>query len=279
MKRELIGPEGVALSFPLASRMSRAMAFFVDIGIIMATTGVLGLLALLATVGVQRLEPLAGTLVAGFVIRYAYFAYFEHRWHGSTPGKRLFRLKVVSRDGAPLDGDAIIARNMMRDVEFFLPLMLLAAPQVVSGSAPLWLAFPTLLWIVVMAAMPLLNRDRARAGDLLGNTLVIELPRAPAPTFDTARTRTGSPLFSKANLEIYGEHELEELARILRITKDSPADQQPLELIAKTIRNKVGYDGPELPPEEFLQAFYTAQRAHLEQKLLLGYRKADKHSA
>ena len=52
-----------------------------------------------------------------------------------------------------------------------------------------------------------------------------------------------------------------------------------LVLVAQTIARKVHYRGPEPSqiPLQFLKAFYRAQRAELEQRLLYGKRVASKY--
>src|SRR5262249_18519059 len=123
-RRNIITPEGVALPVELGSRSERAAAFLIDLLIITACFIALGLLA-----GAAGLIGFGGShsgltmwvwivlLLGWFVVRSFYFALFELRWQGSTPGKRIFRLRVIDRAGGALAADAVIARNLMREVE------------------------------------------------------------------------------------------------------------------------------------------------------------------
>ncbi len=49
----------------------------------------------------------------------AYFTLLEARWNGQTLGKRLLRLRVVRADGAPLDLNTVLIRNVLRLVDGF----------------------------------------------------------------------------------------------------------------------------------------------------------------
>jgi hypothetical protein len=43
------------------------------------------------------------------------------------------------------------------------------------------------------------------------------------------------------------------------------------------VREKLGWEGPDVPDDRFLDAFYAALRGRLERRLLFGRRRADKH--
>ena len=66
------------------------------------------------------------------------------------------RLRVIARDGGPLTSDMIIARNLMRELELFLPLSMLIAPEVFFPNPVGWAALPGLLWVFVFALMQFL---------------------------------------------------------------------------------------------------------------------------
>ena len=62
--------------------------------------------------------------------------------------------------------------------------------------------------------------------------------------------------------------------RILRISKPSQ------HLVADRIRRKIGWTrAPGDSDGAFLQDYYAALRKHLESRLLMGQRRADKHHA
>lgn len=275
----LLAPEGTELSFPLASVGERAVAYMLDVllsQLILVFFVVLGL----ASAAITTSEHMLALVILGvFMIRHGYFLFFETRFQGSTPGKRVLGLRVVSRDGAQLGLDAIVARNVMRDLEVFLPVALLVAPEAAIGRAPAWLAYPAIAWILVIALLPVITRERTRAGDLVAGTVVVRVPRV-ALSRDEARGTRGERLrFTREQLSIYGEHELETLAGLLRSYEAEKADDDDLRVVAEAIARRIAWEGdePQRTPGTFLRAFYRDQRTELERALVLGRRIADKH--
>lgn len=281
----LVSPEGVPLSFDLATLSERVFAFSIDMSIVLFATVLLGIVGAFLSIGIGFSEPMGLAMVGIFVFRHSYFAFFEVHWHGSTPGKRLLSIKVVSRDGAGLSTESIVARNLLRDMELFLPLMALLAPSQFVGDAPWWLFVPASGWCLLFFAMPLLSKDRTRAGDLAGGTVVVRIPKAELVVDQAGRASMppASPeleplLFTHAQLSIYGEHELETLADLIHKADAGRADVHDLGVVAKAIARKIEYGGhePGWDAERFLRAFYKQQRAALEKQLLFGKRKASK---
>lgn len=283
---ELESPEAVVLRFPLAELVARGTAFVIDLALILAATTIV-ILACSMFAGLTGLaEPVAVMLVGMFLVRHFYFVFFEVFWHGATPGKRLMNLRVISRDGSGLSVDAVVTRNLVRDIELFVPLTILAVPEQVFGEVPEWLWIPAALWMLVIALLPVLTRERTRAGDLAGGTVVVRVPRAPLLADEAARASLApaSPqsetiALTAQQLAIYGERELEVLADLIRNIDEGRASEDDQARIARTIAKKIGYDGPEprLEPTRFLTTFYKLQRAALEKRLLFGKRKASKH--
>ena len=278
--RRIVTPEGVALGVTLADRGSRAAAFLVDVLLIMA--GVVGLVLAgwLLTAAISG-WGLAVAMLGFFVLRNFYFSFFELRGRGVTPGKRLLRLRVIDRGGGPLRPDAVVARNLMREIEVFVPLSLLATPQL-TGDAAIAQAL-LILWAAIFVLMPFLNRDRLRLGDLVGGTMVIAVPRAALASDIAGASPSGAAKasgrhgFSDAQLEIYGIYELQTLEGVLRRT--DPQSASARREIARRIQARIGWEGEALPSDadRFLEDFYIAQRAPLERKLLFGVRRKDKH--
>ena len=278
--RLIVSPEGVPLRFVVARAGDRAAAFVAD-----ACLLGLGLVVLpLAILPVGLASPswaAAVWFVATFAWRQGYFLWFEARWHGATPGKRWLGLRVIDCDGGALTTDALFARNLTREVEVVLPLVALAAPQAIFGHVPGVVMLLGLAWLGVFACLPLLNQDRLRVGDLLAGTMVVRAPRAfllpdvarvARPTADEDAPLT----FTPAQLDIYGIYELQVLEEVLR---ERAGDAVGLEEVADRIRRKIGWDAranPDVSDLAFLRAFYAAQRARLEGRLLLGERRERK---
>jgi len=279
-------PEGVVLDLRLADLGDRASAFLVDGAIVVAASLALWLTgSWLASVLPGRGFVIALTMVAVFLLQSFYFVVFELRWQGATPGKRWQRLRVISRDGGPLTAGMVFARNVTRQVETTIPLILLLSPRALTPDAPAWGALGALVWALALLSFPLLNRHRARLGDLAAGTLVIVEPAVELEP-DLARfageeNRPEERIkFSRRQLEIYGNKELQVLETVLR-REPTQETERLVRTVALKVRRKIGWetppemDGPP-HPRRFLVAFYSAQRAHLEHAMLLGRAREEK---
>jgi len=271
---ELLTPEGVVLPLQVATAGERIGALLLDL--FFQGLGTLAVALAIARVASGELA-LASVLLVVFLVRNFYFSWFEIGWQGRTPGKRILRIRVVDRRGGPLRAEAVLARNLTREVELFLPLAALGAAGSLFPGAPGVAQLVAVSWAVVFGLLPLFNRQRLRVGDLLAGTLVVVQPEprllpdlaavAPGPP-------AGEPLFTEEQLDAYGIFELQVLEDLLREGGPGRAERQAA--VAARIRQKVGWEGG-LGDAEFLARYYAALRARLEGKMLLGKRKADKH--
>jgi len=276
-RREVVTPEGVPLSFEVALAGDRLAAFLLDLlAILLLVVLVTGPALFLAARGVFETDlVLAVALLAGFLIRTFYFAFFELTWQGRTPGKRRLRLRAVEARGGPLGAEAIIARNLTREMELFLPLVALLAPQALFPEAPGWTRLGALGWMVLFGFLPLFNRDRLRVGDLVAGTVVIRTPGAVL-LGDLAAAHAATELaFADAQLDVYGVYELQVLEGVLR-ERGRPGSAEALRTVAEKIRARIGWEGPPGADAPFLEAFYAALRGRLERRLLFGKRRAHK---
>ncbi|MCC6555687.1 MAG: RDD family protein [Polyangiaceae bacterium] len=276
-------PEHVSLPFEVAPLSARFLALLIDALVISGVLLALGLVALafFLMVGADGGAYIGALLlVAGFLVRNFYFAFCELRWEGRTVGKRAQGIRVIARDGGGLTADMVFARNLTRDLELFMPAIVLMFPEAVLGGASGWVRGLCALWLLVLALLPFFNRHRARMGDLVAGTVVVVTPRAtlmPDLVATVARPERRAPelVFTNAQLDIYGIEELQVLEDVLRGEVTTSVDLY--ESIAERIQRKIGWDrSRRVPAEAFLRAFYEAQRARLEQKMLLGKRQERK---
>jgi uncharacterized RDD family membrane protein YckC len=284
LKRDVVTPEGVLLGFTLARPGDRAAAFLLDaliiIGVGVALVLAVAFFGLLAGASAFLILLILST----FFLRSFYFTWFECRWQGATPAKRLLGLRVIDRSGGPLTADAVFARNLMREIEVFIPLAVFLAPEAVWPGVPAWVRLLAGVWLGLLALLPFFNRDHLRVGDIVGGTMVVRAPRvvlledlsSEAPV-RRAGAEPAAPAFRFTNeqLDLYGIYELQVLEDLLR----RPTPAATLDEVARKIQAKIGWSAA--PGEDlgaFLRAFYTAQRARLEQRLLLGDRRERKRS-
>lgn len=273
LQRGFITPEGVDLRLELGSAGARAAAFMID-GVLMLLVLVAGSIAIGLLIVGSKWDMLAILWLLGFfVLRNGWFVLFEIGRRGATPGKRLLGLRVVARDGGPLTGGAVVARNAMREIEVFLPLSFLAY-QVGGNAADAFLVIFALMWTGILLFFPLFNRDRLRVGDLVGGTWVVQTMQATlAEDIGNAPAAASSQrTFSDAALDLYGVYELQTLEAVLR-----GARPDALATVASTIRQKAGIpdDGDDLG---FLTDYYRALCARLEHRMMLGHRRDNKYA-
>jgi len=294
--RVMITPEGIALPLTLASRGARAGALLLDlafIGVLMIVTtltliwiagGTFNLFARAqapSALGhaIQFLFIL--WIAAMFLFRNAWFLFFELGPRGATPGKRITGIRIAARDangtgGGRLSAEMVIARNLLRDIELFLPAVFLMQAQGGDmGAANL----AATAWFLIFALFPFFNRDRLRAGDIIAGSWVVEAPRRKleeAMSLGEAARGTSAESgatyrFGEAELSVYGEYELQALERVLR-------EGRPQEMtgVHEAICRKIGWDPGAGDERAFLEAYYTQLRARLEANMRMGKRKADK---
>ncbi|WP_245806139.1 RDD family protein [Erythrobacter donghaensis] len=295
----MITPEGLALPVTIAPRASRAGALIIDVMIIV--TGLIIFQMVMQWIAGGLLDSTGFDLEGGetgafefliilfalvvFVTWYGYFLVQELGPRGATLGKRIVGIRVAARGGARLTPEAVIARNLLRDIEIFYPLITLVVLLVMANTGQDigilgWVAAG---WFALFLLFPFFNHDSLRAGDIVAGTWVVDRPRTKlaevlstqgAATANGASEVTGARYdFGEAELSVYGEKELQTLERMLR-------DAQPdaLKAVHAAICRKIGWDPGAGDERAFLEAFYAQLRAKLEGDMRFGKRKADKHS-
>lgn len=144
----LITPERITFRYPLAGPFRRAMAYLIDLAVLV----LLILLGLLVSL-VLALGSAAGGglfLVILFVLRFGYGAVLEGVFNGQTIGKRALGIRVVSVEGVPITGGQAFLRNLLWCFDGALPFAYMPA----------------------LASM-ILTRRFQRLGDLAARTMVI----------------------------------------------------------------------------------------------------------
>lgn len=158
-------PEGVEYDLELAGISPRAGAWVVDF---MIKTGVLWVGLLFVIPFGERLG-MAIVLLVLFVTMWMYHPIFEIWKNGQTPGKMLFNVRVVNRDGTPVGWYGTIVRNLVRVVDL-LPFG----------------------YVTGVMSMIISGRFQ-RLGDLAGDTLVV-YHRGAYATRDLARLPEAEPV-------------------------------------------------------------------------------------
>jgi uncharacterized RDD family membrane protein YckC len=276
-QRQIITPEGVPVTVELADYGERLIALTIDLFFWLLLTLAIFIPIVLAIGTRGGLIAISIALFIGFLVRNLYFVFLELAWRGSTPGKRLVGLRVIDRSGGPLLPSAVVARNLTREIEMFIPLgVLLTWGSAADGSVD-WESLAIAVWLLFFTALPFINRDRMRGGDLIAGTMVIALPKRVLLRDLVERTVKFS--FTEQQLRAYGAFELQVLEELLR-HPDTLDSVLVLNEVCNKIRHKIGWAAPVAPADvvPFLREFYTAERAFLEREQLYGKARPDKHA-
>ncbi len=164
-------PERVELYYTRAQVGNRFLAAGVDHAIQGCMMGAIALTAYIFSAQVERLWAelgnwaIGGAILLAFGIYTGYFVAFETIWNGQTPGKRLFRLRVIREDGRPIRFFEAMARNLVRTAFDSMPVV----------GVP--------LYSVGVVSIFLSSRSK-RVGDYVAGTVVIRESEAKAPTLD-----------------------------------------------------------------------------------------------
>lgn len=284
---EVMPPEGVPLYFEIATFGVRFGAQLVDI--LITFIAAIALLIFFGSIGLSN--PSTMTAIGSmlfFLIRIPYYVVSELLWNGQTLGKRMVKIKVIAADSGSLTAQSLVVRNLMKEAEIFLPGTLLLSLTV---SSPMW-SLISLVWICGVIAVPLFNRRSQRLGDMIAGTFVIHLPK-PILLKDLALSPSVSHVgaskftFLAHQLEHYGAFELQTLEDLLRAdasvynASTAMRRKNTIDAVVKQIRKKIDFADKVQRAEnlEFLQSFYNAQRAFLEQRQLFGDKRANKRHA
>ena len=148
--RGVVTPDAVVLEFELASVGSRSLAQAIDLAVRLGLLYALAFAAGLLGTTVGTTPAIVVAFVGVFLIIFGYPVILEARWNGQTVGKRVFGLRVVTVEGAPVRFRHAAIRSMLQLVDFFLP------PIGVSATC-----------------VALLNRQSQRLGDVFAGTIVL----------------------------------------------------------------------------------------------------------
>ncbi len=274
LRRSLVTPEGIDLNLRIGDAGQRIGAFVIDWLLQIICIG-LFLWAVGWTTLSMGLKESSHIKIIGFLgfflLSNGWFIGFELSPRAATIGKRIMGLRVAARDGGRLTAEAVVARNIMREIEFSAPVrfMLFAA---FAGGADGLLGLFLAVWTGIFLFFPLFNKDRLRAGDLIAGTWVVRTPKRtllPDLSDNDARAHFA---FSDAQLSAYGVKELHVLEQVLRTR-----DRKTMQAVAQRIRRKIDWTSDTFESDEqFLQAYYAGLRARLEQRMLFGHRRKDK---
>jgi uncharacterized RDD family membrane protein YckC len=153
-------PDHVSLRLPVAGLGSRFLALLVDTVIQVAAylLFIFAIVLLFSGVHTASAQPassqfrawtMAILIFLHFLLYWGYFTLFEGFWHGKTPGKHLFKLRVIRDSGRHVTLFESAARNLLRIVD----------------------ALPAFYLVGILCVI--FNARRKRLGDMVAGTLVV----------------------------------------------------------------------------------------------------------
>ncbi|MEY2459310.1 MAG: hypothetical protein QOG30_1140 [Acidimicrobiaceae bacterium] len=148
--RGVVTPDAVVLEFEIASVASRSLAQGMDLLVRFGLVWGLSFIALAFASVAGSTPAVIVSFVGLFFIVFGYPVLLEVRWNGQTVGKRVFGLRVVTVEGAPVRFRHASIRSLLQIVDFILP------PVGVSATF-----------------VALLNRRSQRLGDVFAGTIVL----------------------------------------------------------------------------------------------------------
>jgi uncharacterized RDD family membrane protein YckC len=170
-------PEQVSIRFPIAGMGSRFLAILIDTLLQIAAYVALVLVFILVLSAAPKGGSgelsragekwlVAGLILVHFVMYWGYFTLFEAFWNGQTPGKKLFKIRVIQDSGRQITFFEAMIRNLIRVVDM-LPSFYLVG-------------------VIAMAC----NRRHKRLGDLAAGTLVVHERASEEPIWGGTGPRT-----------------------------------------------------------------------------------------
>ena len=230
-------PEGVPIDLVLAGLGSRFIAAVGD-GAIQGVL-VIALALLFAAMGSNGFAQAAFSILA-FIVLFGYDVAFEVANAGRTPGKMATGLRVLRRDGRPVDFLTSAVRNILRLVDF-LPA-----------------------FYVTGAVMIFVTRQHQRLGDVAAGTIVVRERRASAAAVPFPMQSRPPDLSDLAwDVSAVSPDEVSTVRRFLeRRYSLTPAARYQLGWDLSTrLRAKVTGPHDTWPPEPFLEAVVAAKDA------------------
>ena len=246
----ILSPEAVQLELPVSGPAPRMLAYVIDqIATMVLIVFLVILLFMSETFGASlhqhlsnftrglingakmaRTNPNAGPLLSGvaiallllaqFIVETGYFIFWEVSTGGRSPGKFLVGLRVIRRDGLPIDVRSSVIRNLMRIVDLLPGEYLIGITSI------------------------LLSPGGQRLGDHVAGTIVVRLDRPEsAPEIEEPTTATALVL-TREQLARIGTREIQLLRNVLRRSASLPESRRGAVIVevAKAMRTRLGLD-------------------------------------
>ena len=149
-------PEQVHFHYTVSGLVTRAAAWALDQVLLLSAV----MAVAWSAIGLGFTWGPIVILLAKFALDFGYFAFFELRWAGQSPGKRVMGIRVISARGGKLQFSDVLMRSLVRTID-----------------SPFGIPFVGL----VGGGVALLDPLHRRLGDLASDTIVIQDARVKLP--------------------------------------------------------------------------------------------------
>lgn len=227
-RHELLSPEGVRLDFALAGPAPRIFAYGIDFAIILVLMFLLFLSVVTSfpighaishwlvshgrelqrqgrsqnpnprVIGAVEGAIIAVVMLAQFVIEFGYFTFWEMVTNGRSPGKAAVGLRVVGRNGYPIDLRSSLVRNVMRIVDMLPAYYLVGLISII------------------------LSPGSERLGDHVAGTIVVRLDRPEAAAVVDSGPEAAALSLTREQLARIGPREIQLIRATLRRVDELP---------------------------------------------------------
>lgn len=244
-------PENVDLHLELAGLGNRIMACMIDTTLTYALLLLVGVTCLLIVSGINFVPVSTGirsglmytavgvTILLCLFIYFGYYIYFEIKWHGQSPGKKMMNIRVIAENGQPVSAGSVFIRNLIRVADMGLAL----------------------IGLLVMLVEP---REK-RIGDLAAGTLVIR-ERLSGETSGPVVLKYPATEDLHIDIGRLSPKEYEMLISFLsRREKLAPEQRQLLAIrLEQYFRERLGENNDTFSPEPFLERVFSAYQVRAE---------------
>jgi uncharacterized RDD family membrane protein YckC len=247
-------PEKIVFAYSISSTGTRIVAYLIDIFLQVAALVLLYILGAVSFdlgIGDTRFDTdevgyylFAFLYLVYFFFQWGYFLLFETIWDGQSPGKKIMGIRVMKSNGEPLDFSTLVLRNFCRAVDGFPVLGILGG------------------------LVSIIDSRARRIGDLVADTLVINVERSDLPDPDFTTAIREKPMRGAVDLRLLvqrlGEEELYILRRFFNEKHTLLAEKQVAIAwkLAQSVKIRLDVQEEIADPVEFLERVY---RAHTDE--------------
>ena len=229
-RRLVHSPEHVLIELVPAGLGRRFAAFLLDSAIIVGATGLISTASAILPEAVRAMFVATG----GFLVLWGYHTWFEVRWNGQSPGKRILRIRVVDGRGLPVE----VAQSLVRNVVRIFDILPLGGLGMLSA---------------------VLDSQHRRLGDRASDTLVVSDEQPAVPRVDALGARRFNSLRTPRVLRLV-DHRLgiEERELLFALCLRAPhlserARYELFEEVGEHYRVRLGVEDPHLSGENLVR--------------------------